>query len=108
MDPRPDQAQPQGSAPPDPKEGAPPPPTESHSADAEHWSPFSTPQAKWAWGLMIIFSVIYFVVAILTSAEFAELAATEVLGLPLGFLLGIGMIIAGLVITRIYLAKVEA
>ncbi len=30
-----------------------------------------------------------------------------VFGLPLGFLLGIGMIIAGLVITRIYLAKVE-
>lgn len=56
---------------------------------------------------MIIFTLIYFVVAVLTSAEFAELAATEVLGLPLGFLLGIGMIIAGLVITRIYLAKVE-
>ena len=31
-----------------------------------------------------------------------------VFGLPLGFILGIGLIIAGLVITRIYLAKVEA
>jgi uncharacterized membrane protein (DUF485 family) len=57
---------------------------------------------------MAVFTVIYFAVAVLTSAEFAELAATPVLGLPLGFLLGIGVIIAGLVITRIYLAKVEA
>ena len=55
-----------------------------------------------------MFAVIYFVVAVLTSAEFADLAATEVIfGLPLGFVLGIGMIIAGLVITRIYLSKVE-
>ena len=38
---------------------------------------------------------------------FAELAATMILGLPLGFYLGMGVIIAGLVITRVYLAKVE-
>lgn len=57
---------------------------------------------------MALFSVIYFAVAILTSKEFAEIAATMVLGLPLGFLLGMGMIIAGLVITRVYLAKIEA
>jgi uncharacterized membrane protein (DUF485 family) len=57
---------------------------------------------------MAIFSVIYFVVAILTSKEFAEFAAQMVFGLPLGFLLGIGLIISGLIITRIYLAKVEA
>jgi uncharacterized membrane protein (DUF485 family) len=56
---------------------------------------------------MAVFSVIYFAVAILTSAEFAELAATEIVGLPLGFILGIGLIISGLVITRIYLSKVE-
>lgn len=56
---------------------------------------------------MAIFTVIYFAIAVLTSAEFAELAATDVLGLPLGFVLGIGMIIAGLVIVRIYLARIE-
>jgi putative solute:sodium symporter small subunit len=56
---------------------------------------------------MAIFTVIYFSVAILTSAEFAELAATTVLGLPLGFWLGIGVIISGLIITRVYLMKVE-
>lgn len=91
----------------EPREGAPPESGESTSADDQHWSPFSTTRAKWAWGLMAIFTVIYFTVAILTSAEFAELAATPVLGLPLGFWLGIGLIIAGLVITRVYLMKVE-
>ena len=80
----------------------------SNSTGDRHWSPFSTSRAKWAWGLLAVFAVIYFAVAILTSAEFADLAATEVIfGLPLGFVLGIGMIIAGLVITRIYLSKVE-
>jgi len=91
----------------EPTEGAPPEPEESTSADNQHWSPFSTTQAKTAWGLMAIFTIIYFSVAILTSAEFAELAATPVLGLPLGFWLGIGVIIAGLIITRVYLMKVE-
>jgi putative solute:sodium symporter small subunit len=89
-----------------PPEGA-PKETESTSADDKHWSPFSTTRAKTAWALMAIFTVIYFSVAILTSAEFAELAATTVLGLPLGFWLGIGVIISGLIITRVYLMKVE-
>ena len=56
---------------------------------------------------MALYSVIYFVVAVVTSAEFADFAAQMVLGLPLGFYLGIGVIISGLVITRIYLAKIE-
>ena len=74
----------------------------------EHWSPLSTTQAKRAWGLLALFALIYFTVAILTSAEFAELAATEVIfGLPLGFVLGIALIIAGLIITRIHLSKIE-
>ncbi len=76
--------------------------------DGKYWSPFSTRAARWSWGLMALFTVIYFVVAILTSKEFADVAATMILGLPLGFILGIGLIIAGLVITRIYLSKVEA
>jgi uncharacterized membrane protein (DUF485 family) len=79
-----------------------------NSADNQHWSPFTTSRAKWAWGLLAAFAIIYFGVAVLTSAEFAALAATEVFaGLPLGFVLGIGVIIAGLVITRIYLSKSE-
>ncbi len=98
MDPTTDQAD--GQVP----EGSPEPePTQS----GEHWSPFSTSRARWAWGLMALFSAIYFTVAVLTSAEFAELAATMILGLPLGVYLGLGVIIAGLVITRVYLAKIE-
>lgn len=56
---------------------------------------------------MAIFTAIYFIVAVLTSAEFADFAARMILGLPLGVYLGLGLIIAGLVITRIYLAKIE-
>ena len=100
MDPTPNQAEPQGGAPPG-GEG-------SHSADDKHWSPFSTTRAKWSWGLMAIFTVIYFVVAVFTSAEFAEFAATMIFGLPLGFYMGVGLIISGLIITRIYLAKIES
>ena len=80
---------------------------EPEATSTEHWSPFSTSRARWAWGLMAIFTAIYFIVAVLTSAEFADFAATMILGLPLGFYLGIGVIISGLVITRIYLAKIE-
>ena len=99
VDPTPKQAEPQEAGTLDP-EG-------SNSADDQHWSPFSTSRARWAWGLMAVFTAIYFIVAILTSAEFAELAAYMILGLPLGFYLGIGLIISGLVITRIYLARIE-
>ena len=97
MDPTTDQAE--GQAPKD----AP----EPESASTEHWSPFSTSRARWAWGLMAVFTAIYFIVAVLTSAEFAEFAARMILGLPLGVYLGLGLIISGLVITRIYLAKIE-
>jgi uncharacterized membrane protein (DUF485 family) len=78
------------------------------SPEAKAWSPFSTRAARWSWGLMALFTIIYFAVAVLTSKEFAEVAATMVFGLPLGFILGMGMIVAGLVITRVYLAKIEA
>ncbi len=100
VDPTPEQAQegleaPQGEG-------------DTRPAEGKYWSPFSTRAAKWSWGLMALFTAIYFIVAIFTSKEFATVAATMVFGLPLGFILGIGLIIAGLIITRIYLAKVEA
>ena len=97
MDPTPNQAESQ----------APPEGDASHSADAEHWDPLKTTQAKWSWGLLALFSAIYFVVAVLTSEVAASLAATMIFGLPLGFYLGVGMIISGLVIVRYYLARVE-
>ena len=91
----------------EPQEQA-PPGEETGSKVEKGWSPFSTARARMAWALMAIFSIIYFAVAILTSAEFAELAATMILGLPLGFYLGMGVIIAGLVNTRAYLARIES
>ncbi len=85
-----------------------PPSTGPNQTDDQHWSPFSTAAAKRAWGLLAVFAAIYFTVAILTSADFAELAATEVIfGLPLGFVLGIAMIIAGLIITRAHLSRIK-
>ena len=85
-----------------------PPLTAPNQPDDEHWSPFSSAQAKWAWRLLGIFAAIYFTVAVLTSAAFDELAATEIIfGLPLGFILGIAMIVAGLIITRIHLSRIE-
>jgi len=99
VDPTPNQAEPEGQSPPGTGEPA--------TTEGKHWSPFSTSRARWAWGLMILYSVIYFAVAVVTSAEFADFAAQMVLGLPVGFWLGMGVIIAGLVITRVYLAKIE-
>ena len=85
-----------------------PPLTGPNRTGDPHWSPFSTKRAKSAWGLLAVFALIYFTVAVLTSAAFDELAATEVIfGLPLGFVLGVGMIIAGLIITRIHLSRIE-
>ena len=91
----------------EPRSEVPPGADESQSADAEHWDPLKTTQAKWSWGFLAIFGAIYFVIAILTSEVAAELAATPIFGLPLGFYLGVAMIIAGLIITRYYLARVE-
>ena len=100
MDPTPKQAGPGSEVPPEV--------AADERLEAKAWSPFSTRAARWSWGLMALFTIIYFAVAVLTSKEFAEIAATMVLGLPLGFILGMGMIVAGLVITRVYLAKIEA
>ena len=97
MDPTPNQAE----------RHTPPDDGPSRSADAEHWNPLSTTRAKWSWGLLAVFGAIYFVIAVLTSEVAADLAATMILGLPLGFYLGVAMIIAGLVIVRYYLARGE-
>jgi uncharacterized membrane protein (DUF485 family) len=69
------------------------------------WSPLRARGARLSWGLLAIFTLIYFVTAVLTSAEFADLAALPVLGMPLGFLLGLVLMVVGLVVTRIYLSR---
>jgi uncharacterized membrane protein (DUF485 family) len=94
--------------------GPPDPDTSDHDASSDRsdgpavrWSPWRTRGARLSWGLLMPFAILYFVTAILTSAEFADLAAATVFGLPLGFLLGALLIIVGLVITRLYLSRGE-
>lgn len=51
--------------------------------------------------LFTIFSVTYFTAALLTSAEFKEVAAFEILGIPLAVLLGMLVLAVGLGVTLI-------
>jgi len=60
---------------------------------------------RFSFGLLGVFALIYFIVALLTSAQFKELAQLQTIGLPLGIWLGLAVFVGGLVITRIYLAK---
>ncbi|KUJ71969.1 DUF485 domain-containing protein [Thiomicrospira sp. WB1] len=55
--------------------------------------------------LLAIYTVLYFGVALMTSATFKDIAAMEVLGLPLAIWGGLVIIISGVVITRLYLNK---
>ncbi len=55
--------------------------------------------------LFAIFAVIYFGAVLLTSAPMKEVAAMIIMGLPLAIWLGWGVIISGIIITRVYLAK---
>jgi len=55
--------------------------------------------------LLGIYTVMYFGVALMTSASFKDVAATEVLGMPLAIWGGLLIIISGVIITRLYLNK---
>ena len=58
-----------------------------------------------AGSLLAIFTVIYFGSALLASVPFKDLAATEVLGVPMAIWGGWLTIVSGVVITRIFLVK---
>jgi len=62
---------------------------------------------KFAAILLIIYTVLYFGVALMTSATFKDVAALEIIGLPIVVWGGLLIIIAGVVITRLYLRKLE-
>jgi uncharacterized membrane protein len=64
-------------------------------------------KVKFAGILLAIYTVLYFGVALMTSATFKDIAAVEIIGLPLAIWGGLLIIIAGVVITRLYLKKVE-
>lgn len=53
--------------------------------------------------LTVPFLIIYFVAAIITTRELAGIAAISIGGLPLGFYVGLMVIVAGVVAARLFL-----
>lgn len=64
-------------------------------------------KVKFAAILLAIYTVLYFGVALMTSATFKDVAALEIIGLPLAIWGGLIIIISGVVITGLYLKKSE-
>lgn len=62
---------------------------------------------KFAGMLLAIYTVLYFGVALMTSATFKDVAAIEIIGLPLAVWGGLLIIVTGVAITRLYLRKLE-
>jgi uncharacterized membrane protein (DUF485 family) len=62
-------------------------------------------KTRFAMIMLAIYTVLYFGVALMTSATFKDIAAAELLGLPLAIWGGLVIIISGVVITRLYLNK---
>ena len=64
-------------------------------------------KGKFAVILLAIYTVMYFGIALMTSATFKDIAAAPVAGLPLAIWGGLLIIISGVVITRLYLKKMS-
>ncbi len=58
--------------------------------------------------LLAVYTVIYFGIALMTSATFKDIAATPIAGMPLAIWGGLVAIISGVIITRLYLNKMSA
>ena len=54
-----------------------------------------------------IYSVLYFGVALMTSATFKDIAAIPIAGLPLAIWGGLVIIITGVIITRLHLKEMS-
>ncbi|BBP46034.1 hypothetical protein THMIRHAS_14070 [Thiosulfatimonas sediminis] len=65
-------------------------------------------KVKYSAILLAIYTVLYFGVALMVSASFKDVAATVVAGLPLAIWGGLLVIISGVVITRLYLKKMDS
>ncbi|GAB6070410.1 hypothetical protein JCM30760_15070 [Thiomicrorhabdus hydrogeniphila] len=65
-------------------------------------------KVKYSAVLLAIFTVLYFGVALMVSASFQDLAATVVGGMPIAIWGGLLVIISGVIITRLYLKKMNA
>jgi len=58
--------------------------------------------------LLAFYTVLYFGIALMVSATFKDVAATEIAGAPLAIWGGLVVIITGVVITRLYLKKMDS
>lgn len=58
--------------------------------------------------LLAIYTVLYFGVALMVSATFKDVAAIQVAGAPLAIWGGLVVIIVGVIITRLYLKRMDA
>lgn len=64
-------------------------------------------KSKFAAIALAIYTVLYFGVALMTSATFADIAALPIAGLPLAIWGGLVIILSGVIITRLYLKKMS-
>ncbi len=60
---------------------------------------------KLSFTLLLVFTVTYFLAAIITTRELKDIAVLEIMGIPLAVYLGMLVFIVGIVVTRISLVK---
>lgn len=63
-------------------------------------------QLVFSFSLLLIFALTYFFAAVVTTKELKQIAAIDILGLPLAFYLGLLVFLVGVVVTRLYLMKI--
>jgi len=63
---------------------------------------------KFSAKLLAVYTVLYFGIALMVSATFKDIAATPIAGMPLAIWGGLLVIITGVVITRLYLKKMDS
>ena len=63
---------------------------------------------KFSAKLLAVYTVLYFGIALMVSATFKDVAAMEIAGMPLAIWGGLVVIITGVVITRLYLKKMDS
>jgi len=69
---------------------------------------FMNSKEKFSAILLAVYTVMYFGIALMVSATFKDIAATDVAGMPLAIWGGLLVIITGVIITRMYLNKMDS
>jgi len=65
-------------------------------------------KAKFSASLLAVYTVMYCGIALMVSATCKDIAATQVAGMPLAIWGGLLVIITGVIITRLYLKRMDA